>query len=331
MDRAKMSETRFSIVIPVYNEQDNIAELHRRLTATMDSIQKEEPSKSGYEIIFVDDGSTDSSWLTIRTLNSKDPRIKGISFSRNFGHHKAIAAGLDYAAGDFVILMDGDLQDPPEEIPKLYTEIKQGYDIVYAIRETRNDPFRKKFFSKLFHRFFQTVAKVDIDPNSGIFRIINRKVVNAMKRCEERSRFIIGLMGWAGFNKTGVLTNREARHAGKTKYNFVKSTILALDFITSFSYSPLRIAAYLGALIAIISFIIGILMLIKKIFFGIPVYGFTTIIVSILFIGGVQLIIIGILGEYIGRIYAEVQKRPVYLLQDTLGMDDIINDERSKD
>jgi dolichol-phosphate mannosyltransferase len=321
-----MSDIRFTIVIPVYNEEDNIAELHERLTVTMDTILKEEASDSDYEMIFVDDGSTDNSWLTIREMNAADPRIKGISFSRNFGHHKAIAAGLDYATGDFVILMDGDLQDPPEEIPKLYSRIKEDYDIVYAIRETRDDSLGKKFASKLFHRVFQTVAKVDIDPNSGIFRIINRKVVNALQKCEERSRFIIGLMGWAGFKKTGVLTKREARHSGKTKYNFVKSVILALDFITSFSYSPLRLAAYLGAIIAMISFVIGIFMLIKKIFFGIPAYGFTTIIVSVLFIGGVQLIILGILGEYIGRIFTEVQKRPVYLLRDQLGMTDSQDD-----
>lgn len=322
-----MTEILFSIVVPVYNEDENIAELYRRLTATMDTIQNEDASESSYEIIFVDDGSTDTSWATIRELNKTDCRIKGISFSRNFGHHKAIAAGIEHALGNYVILMDGDLQDPPEEIPKLYEKIKDGYDIVYAIRETRDDSRGKKFSSKLFHRVFQIVAKVDIDPNSGIFRIINRKVVNALKRCEERSRFIIGLMSWAGFKNTGVLTRREARQAGKTKYNLVKSSLLALDFITSFSYSPLRLAAYLGAFIALISFIIGIFMLIKKIFFGIPVYGFTTIIVSVLFIGGVQLIIVGILGEYIGRIYTEVQKRPVYLLQDTLGMDDILNDE----
>jgi dolichol-phosphate mannosyltransferase len=322
MDREKMSDIQFSIVIPIFNEAENIAELHRRLAETMDSILRQEGSESPYEIIFVDDGSTDNSWVAIRELNKIDSRIKGISFSRNFGHHKAIAAGLDYAAGDFVILMDGDLQDPPEEIPKLYSKIREGYDIVYAVRETRKDTFGKKFASKLFHRVFQTFTKVDIDPNSGIFRIINRKVVNALKRCEERSRFIIGLMGWAGFEKAGVLTKRDARHAGKTKYNLVKSAILALDFITSFSYSPLRLAAYLGAIIAMISFVIGIFMLIKKIFFGIPAYGFTTIIVSVLFIGGVQLIILGILGEYIGRIFTEVQKRPVYLLRDQLGVTD---------
>jgi len=322
-----MTEIHFSIIIPVYNEQDNLAELYRRLTATMNTIQLEEGFSSPYEIIFVDDGSTDASWVKIRELNKTDSRVKGISFSRNFGHHKAILAGLDHARGDFVVLMDGDLQDPPEEIPKLLAKIKEDYDIVYAIRETRDDSLRKKFSSRLFHRVFQTLAKVDIDPNSGIFRIINRKVANALKQCEERSRFIIGLMSWAGFSQTGVLTKREARLAGKTKYNFVKSTILALDLITSFSYSPLRLAAYLGATIALISFTIGIFMLIKKIFFGIPVYGFTTIIVSVLFIGGVQLIILGILGEYIGRIFAEVQKRPVYLLRDKFGWHESQDDE----
>jgi len=321
-----MSNIQFSIVIPIYNEEGNIPELYRRLTATVTTIQSREISKSHYEIIFVDDGSDDGSWKTVQDLHTKDSRVKGISFPRNFGHHKAIAAGLEHAAGDYVILMDGDLQDPPEEIPKLYNKIREGYDIVYAIRETRKDTITKKFSSSLFYKVLRIIAKLDLDPKSGIFRIINRRVVNALKNLEERSSLIIGLMSWTGFSQIGVPTAREARHAGKTKYNLIKSAILAMDVIATFSYSPMRIAAYLGVFITLLSSGMGLYMLIAKIFFGVLTSGIISVIVAVFFIGGVQLIIIGILGEYIGRIFTEVQKRPIYLIKEKLGINGTTDD-----
>ena len=315
-----MSDIRFSVVIPIYNEEDNIAELYRRLTATMSAIQGKETTESLYEIIFVDDGSDDGSWKTVLDFHTKDSRVKGISFLRNFGHHKAIAAGLEHATGDFVILMDGDLQDPPEEIPKLLDKIGEGYDIIYAIRETRKDTIIKKISSNLFYKVLRIIAKLDLDPKSGIFRIINRRVVQTLKDLEERSSLIIGLMSWTGFSQIGVPTIREARHAGKTKYNLIKSVILAMDVIATFSYSPMRMAAYMGAIITLISIGIGLYLPLAKILFGLSPSGIVSIIAAIFFIGGIQLIVMGILGEYIGRIFTEVQKRPIYLIKEKLGI-----------
>lgn len=305
-----------SVVIPIYNEEGNVPELYRRLKNVL-----ENELKATYEIIFVDDGSKDNSWNIIEDLHKQNSNIKGIKFSRNFGHHIAISAGLDCCKGDCVVLMDGDLQDPPEEISKLYKKLKEKYDIVYAIRKTRKDPFLKKLVSKFFYGFFKILSKVEIPIDSGIFRIISRRVVDSFRSCREKSRFLSGLMSWTGFSQIGVETKRDARYAGRTKYGLFKSIKLAIDSITSFSYFPLRIATYVGFFIALLSFIMGIYMLIKKIFLGIPILGYASIIVSVLFIGGVQLLIIGIMGEYIGRIYTEVQNRPMYVIGEKLGLE----------
>jgi len=330
---------KFSVVIPIYNEELNIHHLYRRLTSVMESMYKNEKFKLRkknktsrindqyeskslnyyYEIIMVDDGCSDRSWQIIKELNKKDIRLKGIKFSKNFGHHIAITAGIDHARGDYIIIMDGDLQDPPEEIPKLYKKINDGYDIVYAIRKARKDPFLKKFFSRFFNKLFSMLAQVKIPENSGIFRIMNRKAAESLKNCREKSRFISALISWIGFSHTGVITKREGRFSGKSKYNIFKSLLLAVNGIASFSYFPLRIATFIGSLMALISFGIGIYMIVKKIFYGVPILGYTSIIVSILFIGAIQLFLIGVLGEYIGRIYTEVQNRPIYIVKDELG------------
>lgn len=311
-----MANPIISVVIPVYNEEENLPELYRRLETVL-----EEDLQVTYEIIFVDDGSKDSSWAIVERLHNENKNTKGVKFSRNFGHHIAITAGIDHAHGDFVVLMDGDLQDPPEEIPKLYEKSKDGYDIVYAIRKIRKDPVLKKISSKCFYMLFKVLANVEIDPNTGIFRIISRQAVDAFNRCREKSRFITGLMSWTGFSHIGVETKRDARHAGKTKYSLYKSTILALHSITAFSYFPLRIATYVGSFVALLSFITGIFMLVKKLFFGFPILGYASLIVAITFIGGIQLLIIGIIGEYIGRIYTEVQNRPMYVITNQMGFD----------
>ncbi len=344
MSQLEITRPKFSLVTPIFNEEENIEELYKRIVAVMQQIYTREtepdtahpagpshpsdkPGSSDsrgfeefYEIIFIDDGSTDSSWDLIKSLHSMDDRVKGINFSRNFGHHIAITAGVDSASGDFVVLMDGDLQDPPEEIPKLYDKIREGYDVVYAIRKTRNDPILKVFSSKLFHFLFKRLGNIDLDPNSGIFRILNRKSADALRKCTERSRFIIGLIGWAGFRTAGVETERSPRFAGKTKYNLYKSFLLAINGITSFSYFPLRIASFFGWTVAFISGLFACLMIIKKIVLGIPIEGYASLIVSILFIGSIQLIIMGIMGEYIGRIFTEVQRRPIYLINEKLGI-----------
>ncbi len=312
----QQSVPTLSVVIPVYNEEENLPELYRRLRCVL-----EQKLKITYEIIFVDDGSKDNTWELIERLHNENPNCKGVKFSRNFGHHIAVTAGLDCCIGQAVVLMDGDLQDPPEEIPKLYEKSKEGYDVVYAIRKTRKDLVLKKLASKCFYVLFKILANVEIDQNTGIFRILSRQAVDAFNSCREKSRFITGLMSWTGFSHIGVETVRDARHAGKTKYSFCKSTILALHGITAFSYFPLRITTYIGSVVALLSFIVGSYMLIKKVFFGFPILGYASLIVAITFIGSVQLLIMGIMGEYIGRIYTECQARPLYIVGKKLGFE----------
>jgi len=311
-----MEACNISVVIPIYNEQENLPELYRRLKTVF-----EETLKINYEIIFVDDGSKDNSWTIIEDLHNQNNAVKGIRFSRNFGHHIAITAGLDHAHGNFIVLMDGDLQDPPEEIPKLYEKSKEGYDVVCAIRKTRKDPILKKLSSKFFHALFKILANVEIDPNTGIFRLMSRQAVDSFNSCRERSRFITGMISWTGYSHIGVETLRDVRYAGKTKYSFCKSVILALNSITAFSYFPLRIATYIGSVVALLSFILGIFMLIKKIFFGIPILGYASLMIAITFIGGIQLLMIGIMGEYVGRIYTECQARPLYIVGKEIGFE----------
>ena len=308
------NEVVFSVVIPIFNEEEVLNELYKRLTTVMEKLDGK------YEIIFVDDGSKDKSFQILKDLYQKDRKIKIIKFSRNFGHHIAITAGLNYSQGDAVILMDGDLQDPPEEIPKLHEKFKEGYDIVYALRKRRKDPLLKRINSKLFYKIFKMLTKVEIHSDSGIFRIMSRQVVDGLKNCREKSRFIIALMSWTGFSHIGVETGRDVRHLGKPKYNLFKSIELAVNGITSFSYVPLRIAIYIGFFVGLVSFIIGIYMLIKKLFLGMPVSGYASIIVSVFFIGSVQLFILGVVGEYIGRIYTEAQNRPMYVVKEKLGI-----------
>jgi dolichol-phosphate mannosyltransferase len=314
------SSPEFSVVIPIYNEEENVHELYRRLTTVMEKLCSDVGlSTDGYEIILVDDGSADRSLQHVKELRVKDQRVKGISFSRNFGHHIAITAGLDYARGKAVILMDGDLQDPPEEIPKLYEKFKEGYDIVYAIREKRADPIFNKITSQLFLRMLRKISNVDVNLQSGIFRIISKRCAENMKSLREKSRFLIGLMSWVGFSQAGVEIERHKRYAGRSKYTLFKLFKLAWHGVTSFSYMPLQLATYFGFGVAAISFLIGIYMLYRKLFLGIPLLGYASIIVSLFFLGGIILFILGVIGEYIGRIYTEVQNRPLYVIKEEIG------------
>lgn len=334
-----------SVVIPIYNEEENIPELYRRLTDVMARLfsgQNEagkilttqsnpenvgtnklaeindasQPVGQNYEIIMVDDGSVDSSWELIKELHQNDSRVKGLSFSRNFGHHIAVTAGLDYAKGQAVILMDGDLQDPPEEIPTLYNKYREGYDVVYAIRGEREDPIFKKVTSWIFTRILKRISQVDINLRSGIFRILSKRCVENLRNLRERSRFIVGLISWVGYPQTGVKTQRHKRYSGTSKYSLFKLFKLAWHGVTSFSYIPLQLATYFGFSVAAISFLLGIYMLFRKFFLGIPILGYASIIVSLFFLGGVILLILGVIGEYIGRIYTEVQNRPLYVIKE---------------
>lgn len=299
----------FSIVIPVYNEEENIHELHKRLGAVMGGL-------GTYEIIFVDDGSLDKSWQIIRELHERDSRVKGLSFSRNFGHHIAITAGMDHAQGRVIILMDGDLQDPPEEIPKLYGKLKEGYELVYGIRKEKKDSLFKRITSALFWWIIKSLSGMDIPRNQTLLRIFDRKVLDALKSMRERSRFIHGMIAWTGFKTALQEVEHAPRERGKSKYNIIKLFRLAFNAITSFSTFPLRLATYLGLLISGIGLIYGFYFLYKKVFLGIPVLGYASIIIAVLFIGGVQLLILGIIGEYLGRVYQEVQARPIYIVKE---------------
>jgi dolichol-phosphate mannosyltransferase len=309
----------FSVVIPIYNEQENIPELCRRLTGVMESLCAGlNLPNDRYEIIMVDDGSRDASWERIRECHGRDSRVKGLSFSRNFGHHIAITAGIDTARGNSVILMDGDLQDPPEEIPILFGKFREGYDIVYGIRQRREDPLLKKISSSVFWWILRKFSGVDIPQGQTMLRILSRRLVDSLKAMREHARFIHGMMAWAGFRIATVTVRHDPRTKGKSKYTVPRMFRLAFHAVTSFSTVPLRLATYLGFLSALVSFSIGLYFVYKRIFYGIPVLGYASIIVSIFFVGGIQLLVLGIFGEYLGRTYQEVQRRPLYLIQESL-------------
>jgi polyisoprenyl-phosphate glycosyltransferase len=271
-----------------------------------------------YEILLVDDGSSDNSWNMIKDLHKKDARVKGVSFSRNFGHHIAITAGLDYAKGNAVVLMDGDLQDPPEEIPKLYEKFKEGFDIVYGIRQQRHDTFFKKISSVLFWRILRRFSGVDMPKGQTMLRVVSKRVVGVLREMREHARFIHGMMAWTGFNVFSIEIQHGPRLKGRSKYNMPKMFRLAFHAVTSFSTVPLKFASYMGFVSSFFSLIIGLFFLYRKIFYNIPVVGYASTIVSIFFIGGIQLLVLGILGEYLGRTYQELQKRPLYITKDSL-------------
>lgn len=304
---------KISIVIPIYNEEETLPELHRRLTNAVPQL-----TADNYEIIFVDDGSKDHSWQVITTLSKNDPHIKAIKFSRNFGHHIAITAGMDYATGDAVVLMDGDLQDQPEEIVKLYTHFLKGFDVVFGIRKERRHSFVKVFTSKLFIYFINKVIGTEVPINSNIFRIMSRRVVDHLNKLRERDRFITGLISYIGFKQVGIEVVHGERYAGQTKYSWFKLFKLALNTITAFSSKPLQLASLLGTLISGVSFLAIIYLVFLRITFSVVFSGWTSIMVLILFMGGIQMLLLGILGEYVGRNYAESQHRPLYIIDETI-------------
>lgn len=301
---------KISVVVPIFNEGEVIGELWKRLIPVIKSISKE------YEIIFVDDGSSDSSWSIIKDISKRDKGVKGISLSRNFGHHIAITAGIDRADGDAVILMDGDLQDPPEEIPKLLEKYMEGYDLVYGIRIERKDNYYRKISSKIFWKTIKNLTGFDIPENQSMLRIMSKKYVDNFKKFEERNRFLAGLFAWTGFKQIAVKIEHAPRYAGVSKYNLWKMIKLTFHAITSFSIFPLQLAGIVGLLISFISFSLGLWLIIRKIYWGIDVIGWASTMVAILFIGGIQLAVLGLIGEYLGRVFSEVQKRPIYLIKE---------------
>jgi dolichol-phosphate mannosyltransferase len=298
-----------SVVIPVFNEQDNLPELYRRLTAVLGQIG------SAYEIIFVDDGSRDGSLALLRGFAGADPRVLAVELARNFGHQVAISAGLDHARGAGVIVMDADLQDPPEVLPQFIDTWRAGHDVVYAIREQRKEGWLKRSAYALFYRLLQRVANIEIPLDAGDFCIMDRRVVDLLVGMPERNRFVRGIRSWVGLDQVGLAYERHARHAGRPKFTFTRLVYLALDGLVSFSYVPLRVITMLGLSVSIMSLVLAIFYAIKKLTVGLNPPGFATIVVAIFFLAGMQLITIGVIGEYVGRIFEEVKRRPLYVVR----------------
>ncbi len=305
-----MSETvTYSVVVPVYNEEPVVLETYKRLKRVMDSIN--EP----YEIIFVNDGSRDKTAFIVNEICETDRNIKLVDFSRNFGHQIAITAGMDYTEGEAVIVIDADLQDPPEVIPKMIEKWKEGYDVVYGKRaERKGDSFFKKFTAAVFYRLLKKMTDVDIPVDTGDFRLIDRKVCDALSLIPERSRYVRGLISWLGFKQMGLEFSRDKRFAGETKYPLKKMIKFAFDAITSFSYKPLKIASYAGTIISLAGFIYLLVVIIQAIV-GNTQPGWASIIAVNIVFNGIVLVILGIIGEYIGRIYDEAKGRPLYLIK----------------
>ena len=305
-----------SIVVPLYNEEDNVAPLMERIVAIAERL----PERPSYEIVLVNDGSKDRTLERIRHEIATRPNVVLVNLSRNFGHQVAASAGIDIATGDAVVLMDGDLQDPPELIVQFMERWREGYDVVYAVRRTRKGESAFKLFTaRLFYRTIKRLTKVSIPVDTGDFRLMSRRVVDALKRSPERHRFLRGLVSWVGYNQIGVEYDRDERRSGTTKYPLPKMVRFAIDGITSFSDVPLRFASYIGFVASALAFVYALLVIIFKLFHAnAPYYtkGWASLIVAIIFFGGVQLISLGILGEYLGRIYDEVKGRPLYFISD---------------
>lgn len=313
---AKNNSPLVSVVIPVFNEAENIPLLLEQLN----SVAKALPYK--FEFIFVDDGSNDSTYRIIQSAQKNDVRVKALSFSRNFGHQAALTAGLNFARGAAVITMDGDLQHPPSLIPMLLEEWESGNEIVFTVREeTADESFFKKMTSRLFYRIINSFSDTPVQPFAADFRLLDRKVVDSLKTIEERDRFLRGLISWVGFSSAGVNYKAEARIAGRSKYTPKKMIRLALDGIISFSAAPLHLVTYVGMIVSFLSFLYGAYSLYAYFFTDQTIPGWTSILVAVLFLGGVQLISIGMLGEYLIRVYNESKGRPLYIIKDSLGID----------
>ncbi len=301
-----------SVIIPVYKNERFINELVSRLKLTLNSITNH------FEIILVNDGSPDNSWEIIKQNAVNDSRVTGIRFARNFGQHIAITAGVDYCSGHWLVVMDGDLQDRPEEIPKLYQKARGGYDVVFARRKVRKDNFFKKIMSKLFYKILDRLVDGRTDPAVANFGIYSRKVIDYYKKMRERSRLFPLVIRWLGFKTAYVVVEHGERTSGKSAYTLPKKINLALETIISMSNKPLKISIKFGFFISFISFLFGLWLIIKYLVWGIPVMGWTSLIVSFYFIGGLLLSIVGILGVYIGKIFDEVKNRPLYVIDEVV-------------
>ena len=315
---------KYSLIVPIYNEEETILELYYRLHALMERLD------GAVELILVNDGSRDRSLQLMRELHQKDARVSYLSLARNFGHQVAVTAGLNFARGQAIVILDADLQDPPELIPEMVEKWQQGYQVVYAQRiQRRKESWFKRFTAYLFYRLLKRLADVDIPTDTGDFCLMDRQVVDVLNAMPERNRYLRGLRAWIGFQQTSVRFERDPRFAGEVKYTFGKSLALAVNGLVSFSRVPLRLSTYIGLLAAAIAILMALLVLYWRLFLPhSPLTGFTIILVAIFFLGAVQLVSIGILGEYIGRIYEEVKGRPLYTLAEVGGFITQPNTER---
>jgi polyisoprenyl-phosphate glycosyltransferase len=305
-----------SIVTPAFNEAAGIDRFFERLSRVLERLAL------SYEIVLVNDGSTDDTLARLLEHRARNAAIKVINLSRNFGKDTALSAGLDYARGRAVIPIDADLQDPPELIEEMVARWREGYDVVFATRMRRpGDSWPKRMSARFFYRFFDAIADVSIPADTGDFRLMDRRVVDVVLRLPERTRFMKGLFAWVGFNQTAIYYEREERHAGGTKWNYWRLWNFAMDGITSFSSFPLKVWSYFGFVISLFAFLYAVVLAIKKLLHDVNVPGYTSLMVVVLFLGGIQLITLGILGEYMGRVYNEVKGRPLYVVRDLYGFD----------
>jgi glycosyltransferase involved in cell wall biosynthesis len=300
------------VVIPVYNESEGVAAFHQRLVAVMDTI-------GTWEAVYVNDGSSDETLTILCRLRNGDGRLAIINLSRNFGKEIATTAGLDYARGQAVVIIDADLQDPPEVIPQFVAAWRAGFDMVYGQRRVRDgESWLKRLTASLFYRLMQRVGRVRLPRDTGDFRLMSNQVVGALRQCREHHRFMKGLFAWVGFSSTAVIYDRAPRHAGKTKWDYWKLWNLALEGVTSFTVMPLKVATYAGLAVAIFAVLFGASVVLKTMIYGNPVAGYPSLITVVLFLGGVQLMTLGMIGEYLGRVFNETKNRPLYLVERVL-------------
>lgn len=301
-----------TILVPAYNEEAVLDQLYERLKKVMDNL----PSYH-FELLFVNDGSRDETLAIIKDLRKKDERVAYVDLSRNFGKEIAMIAGLDHARGDAVIIIDADLQDPPELIPEMIAYWEQGYDDVYAKRRSRaGESWLKKWTSSAFYKLLQKMTRIPIQEDTGDFRLLDRRCVEALKQLRETQRYTKGMFSWIGYNKKEILFDRDPRAAGETKWNYAKLLDLAIEGITSFTTAPLRISAFFGCVISFFAFLYMIWIITKTLLFGEPVAGYPSLMTVILFLGGIQLLSLGILGEYLGRVFNETKNRPLYFVDE---------------
>jgi polyisoprenyl-phosphate glycosyltransferase len=313
--RSEEEEMLLSIVVPCYNEEAVLRELHRRLVAILEQMED-----TSFEIIYMDDGSRDQTPDILRQLQASDSRVRVVALSRNFGHQIAVSAGLEHASGDAIVIIDADLQDPPEVIPEMIERWRDGYDVVYGLRANRaGETTFKRWTAKAFYRLINRLSEIEIPLDVGDFRLLDRKVVDVLLTMPERDRFLRGMVSWIGFKQVAVIYDRAPRQAGKTKYPLIKMLRFAVDSVISFSFVPLRLAIWVGFGAIAASFAGIVYALVIRLYTTDWVRGWASIFTAILFLGGVQLITLGIVGEYVGRIYAEVKLRPLYVVRERLG------------